>query len=114
MEKLIINNKIYSQYGFPLEKELESKIVEYSKHIFGDDKGWILNKISNITYWGISSIKSDYYTIGERDIFRYGSKNSFVKVVLIPILMHPVSRLIKSVNLCSALLIYSIACFIYL
>lgn len=37
MEKLIINNKIYSQYGFPLEKELESKIVEYSKHIFGDD-----------------------------------------------------------------------------
>ena len=37
MEKLIINNKIYSQYGFPLEKELESKIVEYSKYIFGDD-----------------------------------------------------------------------------
>ena len=37
MEKLIINNKIYSQYGFSLEKELESKIVEYSKYIFGND-----------------------------------------------------------------------------
>ena len=37
MEKIIINNKVYNQYDFTLEKELENKIVEYSKHIFGKD-----------------------------------------------------------------------------
>ena len=43
---------------------------------------------------------------------RKGSKNSFVKVVLIPIFIHPVSKLIRLENLFSALLIYSIACLI--
>ena len=37
MEKLIFNDKVYNQYDFSLEKELERKIVEYSKYIFGRD-----------------------------------------------------------------------------
>lgn len=37
MEKIIFNNKVYSRYNFSLEKELEYKVVEYSKCIFGKD-----------------------------------------------------------------------------
>ncbi|MBQ3565413.1 MAG: hypothetical protein IJA14_04655 [Alphaproteobacteria bacterium] len=37
MEKIIFNNRIYSQYDFSLEKDLENKVVEYSKAIFGKD-----------------------------------------------------------------------------
>lgn len=37
MEKIIVNNSIYSKYDFSKEKDLENKIVEYSKEIFGKD-----------------------------------------------------------------------------
>jgi len=37
MEKIICNDKVYSKYDFSLEKEFESKVVEYSKSIFGND-----------------------------------------------------------------------------
>ena len=74
---------IYTSYYYGLSVN-SNKVdrVYLQEHIFGDDKGWILNKISNITYWGISSIKSDYYTIGERDIFRYGSTSRLYSLKL--------------------------------
>ena len=68
-------------YGLSINSNKVDRIY-LQEHIFGDDKGWILNKISNITYWGISSIKSDYYTIGERDIFRYGSTSRLYSLKL--------------------------------
>lgn len=37
MEKILVNNNIYSKYDFLKEKDLENKIVEYSKEIFGKD-----------------------------------------------------------------------------
>ena len=37
MEKIICNDKVYSKYDFSLEKEFESKVVKYSKSIFGND-----------------------------------------------------------------------------
>ena len=48
---------IYTSYYYGLSIN-SNKVdrVYLQEHIFGDDKGWILNKISNITYWGISSI----------------------------------------------------------
>ena len=74
---------IYTSYYYGLSIN-SNKVdrVYLQEHIFGDDKGWILNKISNVTYWGISSIKSDYYTIGERDIFRYGSTSRLYSLKL--------------------------------
>jgi hypothetical protein len=51
-------------------------LIEYifQEHIFEDNQGWIFNyPIKNVTYWGVNSIKSDFYTNGEKDIFRYGS-----------------------------------------
>ena len=36
------------------------------------NKGGFLDKITNITFWGVSSIKTDDYSNGDRDIFRYG------------------------------------------
>ena len=68
-------------YGLSINSNKVDRIY-LQEHIFGDDKGWILNKISNVTYWGISSIKSDYYTIGERDIFRYGSTSRLYSLKL--------------------------------
>ena len=74
---------IYTSYYYGLSiKSNKVDRVYLQEHIFGDDKGWILNKISNVTYWGISSIKSDYYTIGERDIFRYGSTSRLYSLKL--------------------------------
>ena len=74
---------IYTSYYYGLSVN-SNKIdrVYLQEHIFGDDKGWILNKISNVTYWGISSIKTDYYTKGERDIFRYGSTSRLYSLKL--------------------------------
>ena len=37
MEKIIFNDRIYNRYDFLLEKDFESKVVEYSKSIFGKD-----------------------------------------------------------------------------
>ena len=74
---------IYTSYYYGLSVN-SNKVdrVYLQEHIFGDDKGWILNKISNVTYWGISSIKTDYYTKGERDIFRYGSTSRLYSLKL--------------------------------
>lgn len=49
MEKLISGEKTYNYYEFQLEKDLEGKIVEYSKEIFGKDTIYfdIKKKISN-------------------------------------------------------------------
>ena len=56
-------------YGLSINSNKVDRIY-LQEHIFGDDKGWIINKISNITYWGISSIKSDYYTINNMRQFQ--------------------------------------------
>lgn len=37
MEKIVVNNELYNYYEFPKEEEFESKIVEFSKQIFGRD-----------------------------------------------------------------------------
>ena len=60
-------------YGLSIDSNKVDRVF-LQEYIFKDEKGWFLkNHISNLTYWGISSIRSDYYTIGKRDIFRYGS-----------------------------------------
>lgn len=41
MEKLLIDNKVYSYYEYPLEKEFEQIIVEKSAHIFGKNSIYI-------------------------------------------------------------------------
>jgi hypothetical protein len=41
MEKLLLNNKIYSYYEYPLEKEFEQIIVEKSAQIFGKNSIYI-------------------------------------------------------------------------
>ena len=65
---------LYTSYYYGLSVT-SSKVdrVFLHEHIFEDDQGWILDKIKNITYWGVSSIKTDYYSTLGRDIFRYGS-----------------------------------------
>ena len=65
---------LYTSYYYGLSVT-SSKVdrVFLQEHIFEDDQGWILDKIKNITYWGVSSIKTDYYSTLGRDIFRYGS-----------------------------------------
>jgi len=70
MPFLVIYTSYY--YGLSINSNKIDRIY-FQENIFEDEKGWILDKITNITYWGVSSIKSDFYTIGERDIFRYGS-----------------------------------------
>jgi len=41
MEKLLLNNKVYSYYEYPLEKEFEQIIVEKSAQIFGQNSIYI-------------------------------------------------------------------------
>jgi hypothetical protein len=41
MEKLLLNNKIYSYYEYPLEKEFEQIIIEKSAQIFGENSIFI-------------------------------------------------------------------------
>ena len=65
---------LYTSYYYGLSTT-SNKVdrVFLQEHIFEDEQGWILDRMRNVTYWGVSSIKTDYYTVGERDIFRYGS-----------------------------------------
>ena len=66
---------LYHSYYYGL-KTNSNKVdrIYFQEHIFEDDQGWIFNyPIKNVTYWGVNSIKSDFYTNGEKDIFRYGS-----------------------------------------
>ena len=68
-------------YGLSINSNKVDRIY-LQEHIFEDEKGWIFNKITNISYWGVSAIKSDFYTIGERDIFRYGSTSRLYSLKL--------------------------------
>ena len=70
MPVLVLYTSYY--YGLSVSSNKVDRVF-LQEHIFEDEKGWIIEKITNITYWGVSSIKSDYYTGGGRDIFRYGS-----------------------------------------
>ena len=67
---------LYTSYYYGLST-YSNKIdrVYLQEHIFEDEQGWIFEKQTNITYWGVSSIKPDYYKVGVRDIFRYGSSS---------------------------------------
>ena len=56
--------------------------IYLQEHIFEDEQGWIFNyPIKNSTYWGVNSIKSDFYTAG-RDIFRHGSTSRLYSLKL--------------------------------
>ena len=66
---------LYNSYYYGLST-YTSKIdrIYFQEHIFKDDQGWIFdNPLENKSYWGVSSIKTDYYYSSKRDIFRYGS-----------------------------------------
>ena len=68
-------------YGLSINSNKVDRIY-LQEHIFEDEKGWIFNKITNISYWGVSAIKSDFYTFGERDIFKYGSTSRLYSLKL--------------------------------
>ena len=65
---------LYTSYFYGLST-FSNKIdrIYLQEHIFEDEQGWIFGKQANITYWGVSSIKPDYYKVGIRDIFRFES-----------------------------------------
>ena len=65
---------LYSSYYYGLSMN-SNKIdrIFLQEYIFEDENGWILDKTTNMNYWGVSAIKSDFYTMGESDIFRYAS-----------------------------------------
>lgn len=65
---------LYTSYYYGLSTS-SNKVdrIYLQEHIFKDEQGLILNKHSNTSYWGVSYIKTDYYKVGVRDIFRYGS-----------------------------------------
>ena len=75
---------LYNSYYYGLNTD-SNKIdrIYFQEHIFEDEQGWIFNyPIKNVTYWGVNSIKSDFYTDGERDIFRYGSTSRLYSLKL--------------------------------
>ena len=66
---------LYNSYYFGLSTS-SNKVdrIYFQEHIFEDETGWVFDTTEvNSSYWGVSSIKSDYYAQSERDIFRYGS-----------------------------------------
>ena len=74
---------LYTSYYYGLSTS-SNKVdrVYLQEHIFEDEQGWVLDKITNITFWGVSSIKSDHYANGDRDIFRYGSTSRLYSLKL--------------------------------
>ena len=74
---------LYTSYYYGLSTS-SNKVdrVYLQEHIFEDEQGWILDKITNITFWGVSSIKTDHYSNGDRDIFRYGSTSRLYSLKL--------------------------------
>ena len=75
---------LYNSYYYGL-KTNSNKVdrVYLKENLFQDEQGWIFAQpISNRTYWGVSSIKSDFYSIGERDIFKYGSTSRLYSIKL--------------------------------
>lgn len=74
---------LYSSYYYGLSTS-SNKVdrIYFREHIFEDEHGWIFDKNKNITYWGVSDIKTDYYTLGDRDIFRYASTSRLYSMKL--------------------------------
>ena len=74
---------IYTSYYYGLSVS-SNKIdrVYFQEHIFEDEQGWIFEVTTKETYWGVSAIKSDFYTVGDRDIFRYGSTSRLYSLKL--------------------------------
>ena len=75
---------LYTSYYYGLNV-LSSKVdrVYFQEYIFQDNKGWFFDKLSEkVIYWGVSSIKSDYYSTLGRDIFRYGSSSRLYSLKL--------------------------------
>jgi hypothetical protein len=74
---------LYTSYYYGLSTS-SNKVdrVYLQEHIFEDEKGWILDRVSNTTLWGVSSIKADHYASGGRDIFRYGSTSRLYSLKL--------------------------------
>jgi hypothetical protein len=74
---------LYNSYYYGLNTN-SNKVdrIYLQEHIFEDEQGWIFNHpIKNSTYWGVNSIKSDFYTAG-RDIFRHGSTSRLYSLKL--------------------------------
>ena len=75
---------LYNSYYYGLNTN-SNKVdrVYLQENIFKDEQGWIFSRpIRNKTYWGVSSIKSDFYTIGNRDVFKYGSTSRLYSIKL--------------------------------
>jgi len=75
---------LYNSYYYGLNTN-SNKVdrVYLQENIFKDEQGWIFSRpIRNKTYWGVSSIKSDFYTIGNRDVFKYGSIKNYMKFLV--------------------------------
>jgi hypothetical protein len=75
---------LYNSYYYGLSTN-SNKVdrIYLQENIFKDEQGWIFAQpIRNKTYWGVSSIKSDFYTIGDRDIFKYGSTSRLYSLKL--------------------------------
>jgi hypothetical protein len=75
---------LYNSYYYGLSTN-SNKVdrIYLQENIFKDEQGWIFAQpIRNKTYWGVSSIKSDFYTMGERDIFKYGSTSRLYSIKL--------------------------------
>jgi len=75
---------LYNSYYYGLNTN-SNKVdrVYLQENIFKDEQGWIFARpIRNKTYWGVSSIKSDFYTIGDRDVFKYGSTSRLYSIKL--------------------------------
>ena len=79
MPFLVLYSSYY--YGLSINSNKVDRIY-LQEQIFEDENGWIFNNITNISYWGVSTIKSDFYTIGERDIFKYGSTSRLYSLKL--------------------------------
>ena len=76
----VLYNSLY--YGLNTNSNKVDRVY-LQENIFRDEKGWIFARpIRNRTYWGVSSIKSDFYTIGDRDIFKYGSTSRLYSLKL--------------------------------
>ena len=68
---------LYRQYFYHLSKySYKIERIFLQKNILTDDLGWILNKESNYSYWGLNTIKEDSYFNGiEKDIMNEGSNS---------------------------------------
>ena len=60
---------IFSKYANKLDR------IYLQEHILEDEKGWIFNMPSNLSYWGTHSIGGENYYRGETDILKYGSNS---------------------------------------